>query len=257
MGQEPSAAARSLEYLSRSNPGAASDDHRSCRPLPTDSGTANMRWRAGHPYLYWPWPGHPRPWWSRPAHDDVCSMFARMSRYGPVTGGTTRHPVSRFAVQPGRSQHFPALSDTAYTAEQRTLNLRVRGSSPWRRTHSELGLYPFRALSCSPFRGHGCSTVARQSGPSTTTAPWHGCIADLQVRGRSRWRCHVSQIGDQHVSFGSPGNAVVVLVAGTAPISRHRGREWTRWSRPFARMPESVYPTDVATQRDTSWQANG
>ena len=46
---------------------------------------------------------------------------------------------------------------------------------------------------------------------STTTAPWHGCIADLQVRGRSRWRCHVSQIGDQHVSFGSPGNAVVVL----------------------------------------------
>jgi len=25
-------------------------------------------------------------------------MFARMSRYGPVAGGTTRQPVSRFAV---------------------------------------------------------------------------------------------------------------------------------------------------------------
>jgi hypothetical protein len=33
----------------------------------------------------------------------VCSMFARMSRYGPVAGGTTRQPVSRFAVQPGTS----------------------------------------------------------------------------------------------------------------------------------------------------------
>jgi hypothetical protein len=57
--------------------------------------------------------GHPRPWWSRPVHTDVWSLFARMSRYGPVAGGITRHPVSRFSVQPGRSQHFPALSDTA------------------------------------------------------------------------------------------------------------------------------------------------
>jgi len=46
-----SAAARSLEYLARSNPGAASEDHRSRRPLPPDSGTANMHRRAGHPYL--------------------------------------------------------------------------------------------------------------------------------------------------------------------------------------------------------------
>jgi hypothetical protein len=41
------------------------------------------------------------------------TMFARMSRYGPVTGGTTRYPVSRLSIQTGRSQHFPALSDTA------------------------------------------------------------------------------------------------------------------------------------------------
>ncbi len=54
----------------------------------------------------------------------------------------------------------------AQLAEQQTLNLRVRGSSPWRRTHSDLGLYPFQALSCRPFPGHGCSMVARQSGPS-------------------------------------------------------------------------------------------
>ncbi len=36
-------------------------------------------------------------------HTHVCSMFARMSRYGPVAGGTTRQRVSRFAVQPGTS----------------------------------------------------------------------------------------------------------------------------------------------------------
>jgi hypothetical protein len=50
-------------------------------------------------------------------------MFARMSRYGPVAGGTTRHPLSRFVVQPGWSQHFLALSDTVQMAEQQTLNL--------------------------------------------------------------------------------------------------------------------------------------
>jgi hypothetical protein len=32
-----------------------------------------------------------------------CSMFARMSRYGPVAAGTTRHPLSWFAVQSGTS----------------------------------------------------------------------------------------------------------------------------------------------------------
>ena len=61
----------------------------------------------------------------------------------------------------------------AQLAEQQTLNLRVRGSSPWRRTHSDLGLYPFRVPSCRPFRGHVCSTFARQSGPSRTTRPGH------------------------------------------------------------------------------------
>jgi hypothetical protein len=54
---------------------------------------------------------------------------------------------------------------------QRTLNLRVRGSSPWRRTHSDLGLYPFRVPSCRLFPAHVGSTFARQSGPSPTGRP--------------------------------------------------------------------------------------
>ena len=40
---------------------------------------------------------------SRPRHIHVRSMFARMSRYGPVASGTTRQRLSRFAVQPGTS----------------------------------------------------------------------------------------------------------------------------------------------------------
>ena len=142
----------------------------------------------------------------------VCSMFARLSRYGPVADGITRHTVSRFAVQTGRSQHFPALYDTPEMEDQPTLNLRVRGSSPWRRTHSDLGLCPFLALSCRPFPGHGCSTVARQSGPS-------------------RWdRANLLASG-----------------AGIGPGGLDLSLE----------CPGLLYPTDVATQRDTSWQADG
>jgi len=42
----------------------------------------------------------------------VCSMFARMSRYGPVAAGITRHPLSWFVVQSGRSRHVAAHPDT-------------------------------------------------------------------------------------------------------------------------------------------------
>ena len=46
---------------------------------------------------YGPYP----PLASRSAHH-VCSIFARMSRYGPVAGGTKRHRLSWVAVQIGR-----------------------------------------------------------------------------------------------------------------------------------------------------------
>ena len=43
----------------------------------------------------------------------VIDMFFFIEGGGSApAGGTTRHRVSRFAVQPGRSQQFPALSDT-------------------------------------------------------------------------------------------------------------------------------------------------
>src|ERR1019366_3397419 len=40
--------------------------------------------------------------------------------------------------------HSVLHAPLAQLAEQQTLNLRVRGSSPWRRTHSELELCLFR-----------------------------------------------------------------------------------------------------------------
>jgi hypothetical protein len=77
--------------------------------------------------------------WHPSARARVCSMFARMSRYGTVADGTRRHRVLRGAAQSDTSWHVPALADTGKLAEQRTLNLRVRGSSPWRRTHLTWG----------------------------------------------------------------------------------------------------------------------
>ena len=96
-----SAAARSLEYLTRSNPGAASEDHRSCRPLPPDSGTANMHRRAGHPYLC-------RPWSDTLGHGglDLCTpMFAPWLLGCP--GTVRQRAVPRGTRSPG-SPYRPA-----------------------------------------------------------------------------------------------------------------------------------------------------
>ena len=58
--------------------------------------------------------------------------------------------------------HSVLNAPLAQLAEQRTLNPRVRGSSPWRRTRSGLGLYPFRAAPRWPFLGYVGSMCARE-----------------------------------------------------------------------------------------------
>jgi hypothetical protein len=55
----------------------------------------------------------------------VCSVFARMSRYGAVSAGTRRQRVLSGAAQSGTSWHVPALADTGKLAEQQTLNMRA------------------------------------------------------------------------------------------------------------------------------------
>ena len=57
--------------------------------------------------------------------------------------GTGRHMAAQPGSRTGEVADEPVWTDTESTdliAEQRTLNLRVRGSSPWRRTPTELGI---------------------------------------------------------------------------------------------------------------------
>ena len=70
-----------------------------------------------------------------PAPGTRCSMFARMSQYGPVARGTMRHPSAGLLYGPARRSMTRHHAPLAQLAEQQTLNLRVRGSSPWRRTN--------------------------------------------------------------------------------------------------------------------------
>ncbi len=97
-------------------------------------------------------------------------LFARCLLVCP---GTTRQRPAQHGRKPRRSPHGPAhtgIESTDLIAEQRALNPRVRGSNPWRRTRSDLALYPIRSASWRPFPGHVCSTFARQSGPSPRAA---------------------------------------------------------------------------------------
>jgi hypothetical protein len=61
------------------------------------------------------------------------------------------------------------------------LNPRVRGSSPWRRTRSDLVLYPFWFAPSGPFTAHVCSMFARELGPSRP-----GFVTFGRARGRRR-----------------------------------------------------------------------
>jgi hypothetical protein len=98
------------------------------------------------------------------------------------------HPAIRYARQPFASitaVHAPL----AQLAEQRTLNPRVRGSSPWRRTRNDLGFYRPRSFFMCPFCPRGCSMVARAHGPrnpglSKTAHPAPGAGAFAPERRR-------------------------------------------------------------------------
>jgi hypothetical protein len=78
----------------------------------------------------------------------ACSVLARARRYAPVSSGTHSPVDSRIAVQSGRSRYYLTVSIQINRTEQRTLNPRVRGSSPWQRTWDDLGLYRPRVFFC-------------------------------------------------------------------------------------------------------------
>src|ERR1700751_5917077 len=113
----------------------------------------------------------------------------------------------RSLLTSGRCQRAPL----AQLAEQRTLNPRVRGSSPWRRTRDDLGFYSSRSFFMCP--------VCPGSPP--VLAP---CLLVGRMLGPG-WLVHFRRIGlDQPI--GVPSDAVTErdnrrwrLAAGLAPWS--------------------------------------
>ena len=61
--------------------------------------------------------------------------------------------------------HSVLNAPLAQLAEQRTLNPRVRGSSPWRRTRDDLGFHPSRLFFMCSVCPHVGSMFARELGP--------------------------------------------------------------------------------------------
>jgi hypothetical protein len=148
-------------------------------------------------------PGHGDPWCPvrvtaagltalLPQASSVVSNPIRMGRRSLLTSGCSQAPLAQLA-------------------EQRTLNPRVRGSSPWRRTRSDLGFYKNQVIFSCPFCPHVCSMFARAHGPSNP---------GLVKNGPSGARCGANR-------------------PGAAPCSAARAAlgSLDQWSRPSARAP--------------------
>jgi hypothetical protein len=66
--------------------------------------------------------------WSRPIRIDVCSMFARMPRYGPTPSGTRSAARMRTTGQNGSSRHVLALFDSSSRRiNEQSSGLLIRG----------------------------------------------------------------------------------------------------------------------------------
>jgi hypothetical protein len=105
--------------------------------------------------------------------------------------------------------HSVLNAPLAQLAEQRTLNPRVRGSSPWRRTRSDLGFYHSRSFFMRPV----CPDFLAVLAP---------CLLVGRMLGPG-WLVHFRRIGLDH-PIGVPSDAVTErdnrrwrLAAGLAP----------------------------------------
>src|SRR2546430_6832236 len=82
-------------------------------------------------------------------------------------GAGVRVPENPIGDGPGRHAMVSDVANAplAQLAEQRTLNPRVRGSSPWRRTRDDLGFHLSRSIFMCPVCPHVGSMFARELGP--------------------------------------------------------------------------------------------
>jgi hypothetical protein len=120
-----------------------------------------------------PIPRRPRLWWSRPMPADGCSMVARMPRYASAASGIRSAQRIPANGQNSSSRHVLSFFDSS--SERRieqssALNPRVRGSSPWRRTRSDLGF-------CTPGRSRFRAGMGRGW-------PWYGRVPESRLLHR-------------------------------------------------------------------------
>jgi hypothetical protein len=112
--------------------------------------------RPGRPFTT-----SPRPNWSRPMRIVARSVLARTRGYAPVASSTRSPTDSRPSAQTGTSRHFLIHLREINRTEERTLNQRVGGSSPSRRTVSDLGLCRSQVIFSCPICPRAGSVLAR------------------------------------------------------------------------------------------------
>jgi hypothetical protein len=106
--------------------------------------------------------------------DHYTSSLLRVCSDAPVRAGSGRHhPVRYLAFQgyifAGTGVKAQVIATNPRT-EQRTLNPRVRGSSPWRRTRPDLGFHRPKVFFTCPVCPHAGSVLARRSDVGGPTA---------------------------------------------------------------------------------------
>jgi hypothetical protein len=112
--------------------------------------------------------GKPQPHWSKIGDAHVCSLFARMPRYHPSAPGTGRQRIEVKSARNG------------------SLNPRVRGSSPWRRTRPDLGFLLVWRFCCGGGMGRGWPGYGRRLWPPPSvrdSVPWAAPSVRQQARG--------------------------------------------------------------------------
>jgi hypothetical protein len=155
--------------------------------------------------------GCPAASWRRPAAATPDDLTAAASQALTVVSNPIR--MARRSLLTSACSQAPL----AQLAEQRTLNPRVRGSSPWRRTRTDLGFYKDQVVFSCPFCPHVCSMFARAHGPSDP---------GLVKNGPSGARCG-----------GNRSGAASSRTAGAAPGSLD---QWSRPSRSGMRNAPGV-----------------
>ncbi len=197
-------------------------------------------------------PRRPRLWWSRPMRADVCSMFARMSRYAPAASGIRSAPRIPASGQNGSSRHvsapFGTRSEGKIRTEQRTLNPRVR--SRW-----------LPALSLSP--RSGCCCPCHAACWTAQIAPPLPGLAARPVSRVSRARCGIRPAQPalpapmQNIwrsrAHEKPSAGTSELHARAAPQARGSGMA-VRMLRAARRPPQRAAPPTERPMQPPGWR---